>query len=154
MSNSKNNNNFIKKLEKFSHEKRLEWDEYFMSTAVLISSRSSCDRLKVGCVIVKDKRIISSGYNGHLPGETHISIIKDNHEQATIHAECNAIADCANRGVNCKDATIYITHYPCINCFKIIAASGIKHIIYLNDYKNNDIINKLSKNIIIDKLNI
>jgi dCMP deaminase len=145
-------NNFMNKLLQFSQELRLEWDEYFMSTAILLSSRSSCNRQKVGCIIVKDKRIISSGYNGHLPGEPHISIIENNHEQATIHAECNAIADCANRGISVKDSTIYITHYPCINCFKMIAAAGVKHIIYLNDYKNNDIINKLSNNIIIEKL--
>ena len=86
----------VKKIEDLSKNNKLNWDEYFISTALLISSRSSCERLKVGCVIVKDKRIISSGYNGHLPGEEHISIVRDNHEQATIH-ECNAIADCANR---------------------------------------------------------
>lgn len=135
-------------------DKRLNWDEYFISTALLISSRSTCDRLKVGCVIVKDNRIISSGYNGHLPGEEHKSIVINNHEQATVHAECNAIADCANRGVSCKDATIYVTHYPCINCFKNIAASGIKNIKYLNDYKNNEIIKLISNSIEINKLNI
>lgn len=133
---------------------RLSWDEYFMATASLISSRSTCDRLHVGCVIVKDNRIISSGYNGHIPGEEHKSIIVDNHEQATIHAECNSIADCANRGVSVKDATIYVTHYPCLNCFKIIAASGIKKIKYLNDYKNNDVINKICNSIEIIKLKI
>lgn len=142
----------VKEIQNISLNNKLNWDEYFISTTLLISSRSSCERLKVGCVIVKENRIISSGYNGHLPGEKHISIIQDNHEQATIHAECNAIADCANRGVSVKDSTIYITHHPCINCFKIIATSGIKHIKYLNDYKNNDIIYKLSNNIKIEKL--
>lgn len=135
-------------------DKRLNWDEYFISTALLISSRSTCNRLKVGCVIVKDNRIISSGYNGHLPGEKHKSIVVDNHEQATVHAECNAIADCANRGVSCNNATIYITHYPCINCFKIIAAAGIKNVKYLNDYKNNNIIELISNSVKITKLNI
>jgi len=142
----------VKDIEQIAKSNKLNWDEYFISTALLISSRSSCERLKVGCVIVKDNRIISSGYNGHLPGEEHISIVVNNHEQATVHAECNAIADCANRGVSCKDATIYVTHHPCINCFKIIAASGIKNIKYLNDYKNDNIIYKLSNNIKIDKL--
>jgi dCMP deaminase len=145
-------NNFMLKLQNFTNNNKLNWDEYFMSTAILFSSRSSCERLKVGCIIMKNNRIISSGYNGHLPGESHISIIENNHEQATIHAECNAIADCANRGVSVKDSTIYITHYPCINCFKIICASGIKKIKYLNDYNNNININKLSKNIMIEKL--
>jgi dCMP deaminase len=142
----------VRNIENLSKNNKLNWDEYFISTALLISSRSSCERLKVGCVIVKDKRVISSGYNGHLPGEEHISIIVDNHEQTTVHAECNAIADCANRGVSCKDATIYVTHHPCINCFKVIVAAGIKHIKYLNDYKNDDIIYKLSNNIKIEKL--
>ena len=143
---------FTNDLQKLLDNKKLDWDEYFISTALLISSRSSCNRLKVGCVIVKENRIISSGYNGHLPGEEHISIVVDNHEQATVHAECNAIADCANRGVSCKDATIYITHHPCINCFKIIAAAGIKKIKYLNDYKNNDIIKSICKSIEIIKI--
>ena len=102
--------------------------------------------------IDQENRIISSGYNGHLPGEEHVSIVVDNHEQATVHAECNAIADCANRGVSCKDSTIYVTHYPCINCFKMIAASGIKKIKYINDYKNSDIIKNICKSIEIIKI--
>jgi dCMP deaminase len=122
---------------------RLNWDEYFMETALLISRRSPCERLNVGCVLVKNNRIISAGYNGFLPGASHISIIKDNHEQATVHAEQNAIADCANRGVSTNNAIAYITHYPCINCFKILVASGIKEIKYLNDYRNDENINKI-----------
>ena len=117
--------------------KKLSWEEYFMSTAILLSCRSSCNRLHVGCVLVKNNRIISAGYNGFLPGAPHESIIVDNHEIATVHAEQNAISDCASRGVSVKDATAYITHFPCINCAKILAASGIKEIIYLNDYKND-----------------
>ena len=64
--------------------------------------RSSCHRLQVGCLLVKDNRIISQGYNGHLPGAPHKSIVRNNHEQATVHAEQNAICDCAKRGVSCK----------------------------------------------------
>jgi dCMP deaminase len=119
---------------------KLSWDEYFISTALLLSSRSACERLHVGCVIVKNNRIITAGYNGFLPGAPHKSIVIDNHEQATIHAEQNAITDCANRGVSVKDAVVYITHFPCINCAKLLAASGIKEIKYLNDYKNNDVV--------------
>lgn len=119
---------------------KLSWDEYFISTALLLSSRSACERLHVGCVIVKNNRIITAGYNGFLPGAPHKSIVIDNHEQATIHAEQNAITDCANRGVSVKDSIVYITHFPCINCAKILAASGIKEIKYLNDYKNNDVV--------------
>ena len=126
---------------------RLNWDEYFMETALLISRRSPCERLHVGCVLVKNNRIISAGYNGFLPGAAHISIItevnKHTHEQATVHSEQNAIADCANRGVSANGAIAYITHYPCINCFKILVASGIKEIKYFNDYKNDENINKI-----------
>ena len=95
---------------------KISWDEYFMSTALLVSCRSACNRLHVGCVLVKDNRIISAGYNGFLPGAPHESIVVNNHEIATVHAEQNAITDCANRGVSVKDAKAYITHYPCINC--------------------------------------
>jgi len=119
---------------------KLSWDEYFISTALLLSSRSACERLHVGCVIVKNNRIITAGYNGFLPGAPHKSIVIDNHEQATIHAEQNAITDCANRGVSVKDSIVYITHFPCINCAKILAASGIKEIKYLHDYKNNEVV--------------
>ena len=116
---------------------KISWDEYCMSTALLVSCRSACNRLHVGCVLVKDNRIISAGYNGFLPGAPHESIVVNNHEIATVHAEQNAITDCANRGVSVKDAKAYITHYPCINCAKILAAGGIKEIVYLNDYKND-----------------
>ena len=126
-------------------EKRLSWDEYFMSVAFLISSRSPCERLHVGCVIVKDNRIISAGYNGFLPGCPHKSFVRDNHEQATVHAEQNAITDCAKRGVSCNKAEAYITHYPCINCTKILCASGIKNIYYIEDYKNDELIPEITE---------
>ena len=126
-----------------SYEDRLSWDEYFMSVAFLISSRSTCERLHVGCVIVMDNRIISAGYNGFLPGAPHMSIIRNNHEQATVHAEQNAITDCASRGVSVKGGIAYITHYPCLNCAKILAASGIKEIKYHTDYKNDQLVNEI-----------
>jgi len=136
------------------NDTRLKWEEYFMSIAYLISSRSTCSRLKVGCVLVRDNRIISVGYNGFFSGCPHNSIVVDNHEQATVHAEQNAIADCAKRGVNVNSCTAYITHYPCINCTKILFASGIKNIIYNEDYNNNNIIIELIKDtgLVISKL--
>ncbi len=126
-------------------EERIDWDTYFMSIAFLISSRSSCDRLHVGCVLVKDTRIISVGYNGFLPKVPHLSHVRDGHEMATVHSEQNAISDCAKRGVNCSDATAYITHYPCINCVKILIASGIKNIIYNDNYNNDPLVSELAK---------
>ena len=132
----------IKGLTK-SWEERINWDDYFMSMAYLISSRSACERLHVGCVLVKNTRVISVGYNGFLPKTPHNSIVRDGHEQATVHAEQNAISDCARRGISCEGATAYITHYPCINCAKIIASGGIKEIRYHEDYKNDEIVCKL-----------
>ena len=133
---------------------RLDWDEYFMSIALLGSCRSPCERLNVGSVIVKNNRLISMGYNGYIPGAPHISRIQDNHEQSIIHSEINAITDCAKRGTSLENAKIYITHYPCQNCFKSIAACGIKEVLYLDDYNNNLIVEELAKdsNIIIKKI--
>jgi len=120
--------------------KRIEWDDYFMSIALLASQRSPCQRLNVGSVIVKDGRLISMGYNGFISGAPHISRIKDNHEQSIIHSEINAITDCAKRGASLSDAKMYVTHYPCLNCFRSIAASNIKEIVYLNDYNNDEMV--------------
>ena len=128
--------NNIKDLVK-SWKHRLEWDDYFMSIAFLSSSRSPCNRLHVGCILVKDKRIISTSYNGFLPNATHNSYIRDNHEQATVHAEQNSISDCAKRGTSTQDSTAYITHFPCLNCFKLLSAAGIINIIYAEDYNND-----------------
>jgi dCMP deaminase len=124
---------------------RLEWDEYFMSIALLASQRSPCQRLHVGSVVVKDNRLISMGYNGFIPGAPHISRLKDDHEQSIIHSEVNALADCAKRGTSLHGANIYVTHYPCLNCFRSIAACGIKEVIYLNDYKNDEIVEQLAQ---------
>ena len=119
---------------------RLNWDEYFAKIVSVTAERSSCHRLHVGCLLVKNNRIISQGYNGHLPGCKHESIIRNNHEQATVHAEQNAICDCAKRGVSCEGATAYVTHYPCIICCRLLLASGIKQIRYLEDYKNDELV--------------
>ena len=137
-----------------SNQTRLDWDEYFMSIAVLASQRSPCKRLNVGSVIVKNNRLISMGYNGYIPGAPHISRVQDNHEQSIIHSEVNAITDCARRGASLEDAKIYVTHYPCINCFRSIAACGIKEILFLNDYHNNPIVQELANDssIVIKKL--
>jgi dCMP deaminase len=130
---------------KIHQTERLNWDEYFMSIALLASGRSPCQRLHVGSVVVKDNRIISMGYNGFLPGAPHISIMKDNHEQAVVHSEINAITDCVKRGVQIAGSKMYITHFPCLNCFRTIASSDIKEIIYLNDYNNDEIVWQLAE---------
>ena len=119
---------------------RPSWHEYFKEIVLVTAKRSACERLKVGCVLVKNNRIIAQGYNGFLPGCPHNSIVRDGHEQATVHAEQNAITDCAKRGVSTDGASAYITHYPCINCMKILCASGIKSIHFIHDYKNDDLV--------------
>ena len=119
---------------------RLSWDEYFKQIVLVTKERSPCERLQVGCLLVKENRIISQGYNGFLPGCSHKSIVRDGHEQSTVHAEQNAISDCAKRGVSCKDSTAYITHYPCIICARILFAAGINSIKYLDDYKNDELV--------------
>ena len=116
---------------------RISWKNYFKEICITTAKRSCCNKLHVGCILVKNNRIISCGYNGFLPGYPHNSIIKEGHEVATIHAEQNTIADCAKRGVSSFGSHAYITHFPCLNCTKLLIASGIKHIYYINDYNND-----------------
>jgi len=128
--------------EQFPH--RPSWDEYFMATAVLLATRSNCERLHVGCVVVtggaRKNRIVAAGYNGYLPGTPHHSRVRDGHEQATVHAEQNAMADAARRGSSVEGCVAYVTHYPCINCAKIMASAGIAEIRYRLDYKNDELV--------------
>ena len=123
---------------------RPSWDEYFMATAVLISSRSNCERLHVGCVLVaggeRKNRLVAAGYNGFLPGTPHVSRVREGHEQATVHAEQNAVADAARRGSSVEGCIAYVTHFPCINCAKILAAAGIAEIKYRADYLNDPLV--------------
>lgn len=128
-----------------TQNKRPTWDEYFFEMTTIVSKRSTCKRLQVGCILVKDNRIISCGYNGYLPGQPHESHVRDNHEQATVHAEQNAIADCAKRGISTENSIAYITHYPCIHCAKILVAAGISCIKYIHDYKNDSLIPSIIK---------
>jgi len=123
---------------------RPSWDDYFMATALLMASRSACGRLHVGCVLVSAgehrNRIVAAGYNGFLPGTPHKSRLRDGHEQATVHAEQNAIADAARRGVSVAGSTAYISHFPCINCAKVLAAAGVQIIKYHVDYSNDALV--------------
>lgn len=120
---------------------RISWDQYFMAQSHLLSLRSTCTRLMVGATIVRDKRIIAGGYNGSISGDVHCiddgCYVVDNHCVRTIHAEVNALLQCAKFGVPTEGAEIYVTHFPCLNCCKAIIQSGIKNVYYANDYKNN-----------------
>ena len=131
---------------------RPSWRDYFKEIVQVTAKRSPCDRLHVGCLLVKDNRIISQGYNGFLSGLPHKSIVINDHEVSTIHAEQNAIKDCAKRGVSCDGCDAYVTHHPCLQCAKLLHACGVKHIYYLNDYKNDDTIRMIGINIPIEKI--
>ena len=120
--------------------KRISWQEYFSEIVLVTSKRSPCNRLKVGCLLVKDNRILSQGYNGFLPGCVHKSIVRDDHEQATLHAEQNALCDCAKRGVSSDGSVAYITHYPCLICCRLLIASGIHEIRFINNYRNDELV--------------
>ena len=133
---------------------RITWDEYFMSITLLISARSPCHRLQVGCVLVRDNRIVSTGYNGFVPGGEHNSIIRDNHEIATIHAEQNAINDAAKRGASTNQCVAYITHYPCINCAKSLIACGVSAVKYNKDYRNDEISTRLLNEAHVDIIKV
>ncbi|MGY4104173.1 ComE operon protein 2 [Ignavigranum ruoffiae] len=120
---------------------RIPWDQYFMSQSLILSSRSTCERLRVGATIVRDKRIIAGGYNGSVHGETHCidqgCLLEDGHCIRTIHAEMNAILQCARFGAQTEGASIYVTHFPCLNCSKAIIQAGLKQVYYLHDYANH-----------------
>jgi dCMP deaminase len=122
---------------------RPSWTEYFKEIVQVTAKRSPCQRLHVGCILIKDNRIVSQGYNGYLPSCVHKSIVRDNHEQAMVHAEQNALCDCAKRGVSCNQSSAYVTHYPCIICTRLLLASGVKEINYIHDYRNDELVVEL-----------
>ncbi len=124
-------------------KRRVDWHEYFMNIAQEVATRSTCDRKHVGAVIVRDKTILSTGYNGSVRGLPHCDdvghMMQDGHCVATIHAEANAIIQAAKNGVRVDGADIYITASPCWNCFKIVANAGIKNIYYGEFYRDDRI---------------
>ncbi|MFH0733822.1 MAG: deaminase [bacterium] len=117
---------------------RPSWDEYFLKLAMLVSERATCPRMHCGCVLVREKRILSTGYNGSIPGDGHCEdigcYVVDNHCIRTIHAEMNALLQCSIHGVSTKGASAYITNMPCTNCAKALIAAGITEIIVFSDY--------------------
>lgn len=121
---------------------RIPWNQYFMSQSMLISMRSTCSRLAVGATIVRDKRVIAGGYNGSVSGDVHCidegCYVVDGHCVRTVHAEANALLQCAKFGVKTDGADLYVTHFPCLQCTKQLIQSGINKIYYLNDYHNHE----------------
>jgi len=128
---------------------RPSWDKYFMKLAYLVRERSTCLSRHVGAVIVRDKKILTTGYNGPPKGLKHcqelggclkerldIPIGQDKDVTRAVHAEQNAIAQAASSGVSVEDATIYCTNFPCFTCIKILINSGIKEIVFHEDYED------------------
>ncbi len=119
---------------------RIGWHEYFMNIATQAATRSTCDRKNVGAVIVRDRTILSTGYNGSIRGMPHCDEVghdmESGHCVGTIHAEANAIIQAAKNGVRIEGAEIYTTASPCWNCFKLIANSGITRIYYGEFYRD------------------
>ncbi len=120
---------------------RKPWDHYFMDMAKIVATRATCNRLQVGALIVRDKRTIASGYNGSVSGDVHCIDVGckmvDGHCTRTIHAESNAILQCAKFGVSTDGADLYVTHFPCLNCSKQIIQAGIRKVIFEEEYRMN-----------------
>ncbi len=124
------------------HE-RSTWDEYFMRIARDVATRATCDRKHVGAVIVRDKSILATGYNGSIRGLGHCDdeghMMEDGHCARTIHAEANAVVQAARTGVRIEGGSIYVTASPCWGCFKTIANAGLVKIVYGEFYRDERI---------------
>lgn len=152
--------NRLELIKEIDIHKQLDWDNYFMEMAYIVSRRATCERRKVGAVIVKDNRILSTGYNGAPKGLNHcynnggcirekmgISSGKNHELCRAVHAEQNAIIQCASHGVSTEGATIYITTSPCSQCLKMLINAGIKRIVTIEDYPDD-----LSKKLLQESL--
>lgn len=129
--------------------KRPSWDDYFMAIARIVATRGTCDRLYAGSVLVKDKRIMSTGYNGAPPGLSHCDdvghLLEDGHCVRTIHGEHNAILQAAViGGVSTKGSTMYSVYSPCIHCAKYIAAAGVVRVVIGKMYRNAGVLEYLN----------
>jgi dCMP deaminase len=120
---------------------RPPWDVYFLKLAMLASERATCPRMHCGCVLVKDHHVLSTGYNGSLPGTPHCytdgCLIVDGHCVRTNHAELNAICQAARQGVPLCGATAYVTNLPCTNCAKALISVGVCRVVIFSDYHDS-----------------
>jgi dCMP deaminase len=123
---------------------RVSWERYFMNLALQVATRSTCPRKHVGAVIVRDKTILSTGYNGSIRGAPHCTdvgcLMENDHCVRTVHAEANALVQAARNGVRLEGAEIYVTASPCFNCFKLIANAGIRKVYYGEFYRDDKVI--------------
>lgn len=137
---------------------RISWDQYFIAQANLVALRSTCTRLMVGAVIVKENRIIASGYNGSVADGVHCiddgCYMVDGHCVRTVHAEANALLQCARFGVATEGTVMYVTHFPCLQCCKQIIQAGVKEIYYEHDYRNHELAITLFKEANVKMTNV
>ena len=125
------------------NKERVSWEQYFMNIAKEVATRSTCNRKHIGAVIVRDKNILATGYNGSIRGLAHCDDagheMENDHCVRTIHAEANAIVQSARNGVRIENSEIYVTASPCYDCFKMIANAGITAIYYAEFYRDDRI---------------
>jgi dCMP deaminase len=123
-----------------SERTRATWDEYFMNIAREVSTRATCDRKHVGAVVVRDRSILATGYNGSIRGLAHCDeeghLMEDGHCVRTVHAEANAVAQAARNGSRIDGATLYVTASPCWACFRLVANAGITRIVFGEFYRD------------------
>jgi dCMP deaminase len=122
---------------------RASWDEYFMNIAKEVATRATCDRKHVGAVIVREKSILATGYNGSIRGLPHCDeeghLMEEGHCVRTVHAEANAIVQAARNGVRIDAASIYVTASPCWGCFRLITNAGITKVVFGEFYRDQKI---------------
>ncbi len=122
---------------------RAGWDEYFMAIATEVATRSTCARKHVGAVVVRQRMLLATGYNGSISGAEHCDdvghLMEDGHCVRTVHAEANAIVQAARNGVRIEGAGIYVTASPCFGCFKLIANAGIRRVVFGEFYRDEKI---------------
>lgn len=127
--------------------KRISWDQYFIAQAAILSTRSTCTRLHVGAIFVRDNRIIASGYNGSVSGTPHCSdvgdLMVDGHCVRAVHAEQNALMQAAKMGIAVDGAQVYVTDVPCLQCTKLLLQAGITKISYMRNYHNDSFASEL-----------
>lgn len=127
-------------------EARISRHDYFKEVAMVTSKRSSCPKKSVGAVLVRENRIIATGYNGVLPHEKHSMGMDSEGVTHTVHAEANIIAFCAKNGISTDGTTLYVTLSPCVKCAELIIQAGIKEVIYIEEYRDEAGIKKLIDN--------
>ncbi|HQP10842.1 MAG TPA: cytidine/deoxycytidylate deaminase family protein [Candidatus Omnitrophota bacterium] len=138
-------------------KKRPDWDEYFLKLAMLASERATCPRMHCGCVLVKNKDVVATGYNGSIPGDVHCDdagcLVVDNHCVRTVHAEMNALIQAAKRGHSIEGATAYVTNMPCTTCAKALITAGIRRVVIFSEYHDTLATDFFAKaQVVIDKI--